>query len=103
MENFSRVCWNCGAALDDDARYCPNCASPVAGFAKSASLVWSHPIDTRRTGTFLGAPYDWRRPTWERTKARLWNPDEPRLVTPPPFGWGRSINFARLFGREPKG
>jgi hypothetical protein len=47
-------------------------------------------------------PYDWRRPTWERTKARLWNPDEPRLITPMPFGWGRVINFARLFGRKPK-
>jgi hypothetical protein len=56
----------------------------------------------RKTGRFLGYPYDWRRPTWERTKASLWNPDDPRLNTPMPFGWGEVINFARLFRRKPK-
>jgi hypothetical protein len=55
----------------------------------------------RKTGSFLGLPYDWHRPTWERTKASLWNPDEPRLFTPMPFGWGRAINVARLFGSKP--
>ena len=27
----------------------------------------------KRTGSFLGIPYDWRRPTWTRIKERMWN------------------------------
>jgi Family of unknown function (DUF5808) len=55
-----------------------------------------------RTGTFLGVPYDWRRPTAARVKQRLWNPDEPRLIVPRAYGWGWDVNFARLLGRKPK-
>lgn len=55
-----------------------------------------------RTGSFLGMPYDWRRPTLVRVKERWWNPNEPRLFTPKVFGWGWDINLARLVGRKPK-
>jgi uncharacterized protein DUF5808 len=55
-----------------------------------------------KTGRFLGIPYDWRRLTKARLKERWWNPDEPRLFTPKAFGWGWSINLARLFRRQPK-
>ena len=55
-----------------------------------------------RTGTFLGVPYDWRRPTLARTKERWWNPDDPRLLTPKVFGWGWDVNVARLLGRKPE-
>jgi len=55
----------------------------------------------QKTGTFLGVPYDWRRPTLARYKARLWNPDEPRLIVPRAYGWGYDINFARLLRRKP--
>jgi Family of unknown function (DUF5808) len=55
-----------------------------------------------RTGKFLGLPYDWRRPTLARLKARWWNPSEPRLVVPKAYGWGLAINFARLLRRKPK-
>jgi uncharacterized membrane protein len=55
-----------------------------------------------RTGTVLGIPYDWRRPTVARAKSRLWNPAEPRLVVPRVFGLGWDINFARLLGRRPE-
>ena len=51
-------------------------------------------------GKFLGMPYDWRRPTWARIKSRVWNPAEPKLFVPRVFGWGWTINFARLFGRR---
>jgi hypothetical protein len=54
-----------------------------------------------KTGTFLGMPYDWRRPTVERLKSRWWNPAEPRLFTPKTFGWGYDINLARVLGRKP--
>jgi len=55
-----------------------------------------------KNGSFLGIPYDWRRPTRERIRFRLWNPDEPKLFVPRVFGWGWTINFPRLFGRKPK-
>jgi hypothetical protein len=57
--------------------------------------------DPKKTGTFLGVPYDWRRPTVERTKQRWWNPGEPRLFVPRVFGWGYDMNLARLLGRKP--
>lgn len=53
-----------------------------------------------RTGTFLGVPYDWRRPTRARFKQRVWNPDDSRLFTARWFGWGYDINFARLLRRR---
>jgi hypothetical protein len=49
-----------------------------------------------KTGTFLGVPYDWRRPTVARYKERMWNPEEPRLIVPRAFGWGYDVNLARL-------
>ncbi len=54
----------------------------------------------RRTGTFLGVPYDWRRPTVARLKQRWWNPEDPRLFTPKTYGWGFDVNLARLFKRR---
>jgi hypothetical protein len=53
-----------------------------------------------KVGKFLGAPYDWRRPTKERYKRAFWNPSEPRLLVPKSFGWGWTINFARLLDRR---
>jgi hypothetical protein len=53
----------------------------------------------RRQGTFLGVPYDWRKPTWQRVKSRWWNPEDPRLFVPRAFGWGWDVNVARLLGR----
>jgi uncharacterized membrane protein len=52
-----------------------------------------------KTGTILGLPYDWRRPTIARAKSRLWNPNEPRVFVPRVFGIGWDINFARVFRR----
>ena len=53
-----------------------------------------------KTGRFLGLPYDWRRPTKSRIRSRAWDPSNPRLFVPKVFGWGYSINFARLFRRH---
>jgi hypothetical protein len=53
----------------------------------------------RKVGTYLGIPYDWRRPTPALIRARFWNPDDPRVLTPKVFGWGWSINFAALVRR----
>lgn len=50
----------------------------------------------RRTGKFLGVPYDWRRPTAARVKSRWWNPADRRIVTPKSWGWGFDLNFAEV-------
>jgi len=47
-------------------------------------------------GYWLGLPYDWRRPTWERRRARWWNPDDRRVFTPKVYGWGYDLNLYRL-------
>ncbi len=44
-------------------------------------------------GSFGGLPYDWRPPTAERIKSRLWNPNDRRLFTPKAFGWGYNLNL----------
>ena len=52
-------------------------------------------------GQFLGIPYDFRMPTFSRTKARFWNQDDDHLFTPMVFGWGYAINLraiGSLFG-----
>jgi hypothetical protein len=57
--------------------------------------------EEHKTGRFLGIPYDWRRPTWERLKRGVWNPDERQVFVPKVYGWGYGVNFhelARLLG-----
>lgn len=41
-------------------------------------------------------PYDFRPPTLERLRERLWNPDDPRLFTPHVWGIGWAVNLAQL-------
>lgn len=48
------------------------------------------------TGSFLGIPYDWRRPTAARTRSRWWNAEDPRVFTPKVFGWGYDLNLYRI-------
>ena len=38
-------------------------------------------------------PYDFRPPTWARIKAELWNPADPRILTPHAFGVGWGVNL----------
>ncbi|HLS79117.1 MAG TPA: DUF5808 domain-containing protein [Nocardia sp.] len=52
-------------------------------------------------GTLAGMPYDWRRPTAQRLRDRMWNPDDPRVFTPKAFGMGWDINLYRLL--RPRG
>jgi hypothetical protein len=41
-------------------------------------------------------PYDFRTPTIARFKARFWNPDDDRLLTPMAFGWGYAVNLHEI-------
>ncbi|HEY5196671.1 MAG TPA: DUF5808 domain-containing protein [Solirubrobacteraceae bacterium] len=52
-----------------------------------------HSAPSKRQGKFAGMPFDWRRPTVERAKSRLWNQKDARLFTPKALGWGYDINF----------
>jgi len=45
-----------------------------------------------RVGTLWGIPYDWRSPTKERFKSRVWNSKAP-FINPRWWGWGYDINF----------
>ena len=54
---------------------------------------------SRRTwhGRVVGlVPYDFRRPTLRRVKARWWNPSDSRILTPRVFGVGWAVNVGRL-------
>ena len=42
-------------------------------------------------------PYEFRAPTWERVKSRLWNPEDRRIIMPILFGVGWTVNFAALY------
>lgn len=47
-------------------------------------------------GKILGVPYDFRAPTPERIREKVWNPDTSSIFTPHIFGVGWSINFYPL-------
>jgi hypothetical protein len=68
--------------------------------AKGAGMSDTESRPLTRTGRFLGLPYDWRRPTRQRLRQRIWNPDEPRVLVPKAYGWGYTINFAALLRRR---
>jgi hypothetical protein len=52
-------------------------------------------------GHFLGMPYDFRKPSFEKMKKRFWNPKDIRFLTPMVFGWGYAFNLYEL-GRRLK-
>jgi hypothetical protein len=54
----------------------------------------------KRTGIFLGLPYDWRRPTLRRLGNEIFNRDEPRWFVPKSYGWGYGINLAAPIARR---
>jgi hypothetical protein len=48
-------------------------------------------------GRLLGIiPYDFRPPSWARIKTELWNPEDPRIMTPHAFGVGWGINLYQV-------
>lgn len=52
-------------------------------------------------GSFMGIPYDFRKPTWNRMKERMWNPADERLITPRAVGMGWTVNLYQLKKRYP--
>jgi hypothetical protein len=91
-----------GDAVDDHVHSFPPTSQPNLDQASEPCRAASSSLSNVKSGRFLGIPSDWRRPTWQRFRSRVWNPDEPRLFVPRAFGWGYAVNLARLFRRQPK-
>ncbi len=51
------------------------------------------------SGSLLGIPYNFERPTLSRVKQTIWNPSSNRLLVPHVYGWGFSPNFHALARR----
>ena len=76
----------------------------IFGMALVAAAVYQElqkPPEEREWHGKLGdvIPYDFRPPTIERLRQRLWNPDDPRILTEHVFGVGWAVNFYTLFDR----
>ncbi len=60
-----------------------------------AAVVYA--VRTRQShGRLLGVPFEFRVPTLDRLRQRLWNPDDLRVLTPHVFGAGWVVNIPRL-------
>ncbi len=56
------------------------------------------PVEQRSWQGYLGAvPYDFRFPTPERIRGKVWNKETSRVMMPHLFGVGWSLNFYPLF------
>ena len=66
-------------------------------FGAAVATEASKPPEEREGfGTVGGiVPYDFRAPTFERIKERMWNPSDDRVLVPTIFGVGWTVNFAR--------
>ena len=63
-------------------------------FTAATVAAFVYAIRTRQpSGRILEVPYEFRVPTSDRLRERLWNPDDPRVFTPPVLGVGWSINL----------
>jgi hypothetical protein len=70
-------------------------AGALAGAALGREL--DKPADQREWhGEVGGVPYEFRAPTADRVRRVLWDPDNPKLVGPPLFGVGWSVNLHRV-------
>ena len=69
-----------------------NIVKVAAAAAFVATAVYAY-REQKSHGRYYCIPFDFRIPTVDRALERLWNPDDPRVLTPPVFGAGWSINF----------
>lgn len=57
------------------------------------------PAERTWVGQIGPVPYNFRLPSLEHLRTSLWNPDDPRLITPIPWGIGWWINLAQVHRR----
>ena len=66
-------------------------------FTAATVAAFVYAMRTRQpSGRILEVPYEFRAPTTDRLRDRLWNAEDPRLFTPPVLGIGWSINLFQL-------
>ncbi len=70
----------------------------LMGFVLVAAALYKELRKPAEERTWYGKlanfiPYDFRVPTAERLRERLWNPEDPRIFTEHVFGVGWAINF----------
>ena len=78
--------------------------SRLIGMAAMAAAVAAVTKELRRPasertwhGEVAGfVPYDFRAPTVDRAKERLWAADDPQILKPQVFGVGWTVNVGRL-------
>jgi hypothetical protein len=76
----------------------------LVGMAAVAAVVAAVTKELRRPedertwhGEVAGfVPYDFRKPTLERVRERMWAPGDPNLVKPQVFGVGWTVNVGRV-------
>lgn len=69
-------------------------------FLLALVAVGIHAYRERKShGVYHGVPFDFRVPTSDRVMARMWNPDDSRVITPTVFGVGWSVNLYQA-GRD---
>lgn len=66
----------------------------VAALGKELSKPASERTWTGKVASVV--PYDFRRPTLDRLRERLWAPEDPHVMTPQVFGVGWTVNFGRV-------
>jgi Family of unknown function (DUF5808) len=69
-------------------------ALTVAAIAKE---LRKPPDEREWNGRVAGfVPYDFRLPTLDRVRERMWNPEQPNVFSPHVFGVGWTVNVGRL-------
>jgi hypothetical protein len=70
----------------------------MAAAVAAVSKELSRPAEERTWhGEVAGfVPYDFRRPTMDRVRERIWAPADPHLLTPQVFGVGWTVNLGRV-------
>jgi hypothetical protein len=73
----------------------------LAGWGLAAAALAQELRKPPRRRTWQGTvggfvPYDFRFPTLERVRSAVWNPDDPSLLKPQPFGVGWTLNAGRV-------
>lgn len=74
-------------------------AKLIVSVAAIAAIIAFAATRRQKTGVYFGIPFDWRWPTLDVLRERIWNPADPHVLTPHVFGWGWSVNLPSAWRR----
>jgi hypothetical protein len=72
------------------------CAGATLAVLAVLDQVGRRPADRNWHGRVVGVPYDFRMPSVERVQARVWNPQDERIIVPHVIGIGWTVNLYQL-------